>query len=344
MSASPGSFWRRYSRWLPGLLISLVAVIVLINLVSWQDLKAAFLSVSLVSLLIAILLTFLSLILRAQAWRIMLGSTRPSLFHTFLIINEGYLLNNLFPLKAGEFGRAIIMGQNTRLGTFHVLSTIIIERALDIGIAAGMLLATLPFAIGAEWAKSVAVITLIFVTAGFGILFFISANTQKVKNWMEKVTQKNAWISRWVAPRLNSLLDGFQILNSPLKFLAVLGLIALSWLMWLLLYYVMLVPMVPGTLLWQAAFVESILALGVAVPSAPAALGVYEAAMVGGLAILRVAESVALGYAIAMHFLQFAFTGIFGVWGITRDGLSLGSLFNRVQSSQKSEPAKEEME
>lgn len=344
MGSSAGTFWHRYGRWIPGLLISLVAVIVLVNLVSWQDLKAAFQTVRLTSLLAAIFLTFISLVLRAQAWRIMLGKNRPSLFRTFLVINEGYLLNNLFPLKAGELGRAIIMGQSTGLGTFHVLSTIVIERALDIGIAAGMLLATLPLAIGAEWAKSVAVITLIIVAAGFGVLFFISANTQKVKDWMEKITRKNAWISRWVAPRLNSLLDGFRILNSPFKFLAVLGLIALSWLMWLLLYYVMLVPMVPGTLLWQAAFVQSILALGVAVPSAPAALGVYEAAMVGGLAILGVAESVALGYAIVMHILQFIFTAIFGIWGITRDGLSLGSLFNRVQSSQKIEPVLEETE
>ncbi len=344
MGSSSGSFWNKYGRWIPGLLISLVAIIVLVNLVSWQDLKAAFRTVRLTNLLIAIILTFFSLVLRAQAWRIMLGSTRPSLFRSFLVINEGYLLNNLFPLKAGELGRAVIMGQFTRLGTFHVLSTIVIERALDVGIAAGMLLATLPFAIGANWAKSVAIITLIIVAAGFGILFLISANTLKVKGWLEKYSQKNAWINRWISPRLNSLLDGFRILNSPVKILVVLGLIALSWLMWLLLYYVMLVPMVPGTSLWQAAFVQSILALGVAVPSAPAALGVYEAAMVGGLAILGVSESVALGYAIVMHFMQFIFTGIFGVWGITRDGLSLGSLFNRVQRSRKIEPEVNEME
>jgi uncharacterized membrane protein YbhN (UPF0104 family) len=106
--------------------------------------------------------------------------------------------------------------------------------------------------------------------------------------------------------------------------------------MWTLLYYIMLLPLVPEIAFWQAAFVESVLALGVAVPSAPAALGVYEAAMVGGLSILGVPHSIALGYAILMHFLQFALTGIIGLWGLFREGQSLGKLFARLQRTGKS--------
>ncbi len=255
----------------------------------------------------------------------------PPLGKTFLIINEGYLLNNLLPFKAGEIGRAVLMGQTSGLGTFHVLSTIMIERAIDMGIAAGILLATLPFAIGAAWAKPVAIITLVIVLVGFGILFYLSRNSQKVQTWLEKISHRKAWIKRWVLPRLSSLLDGFGILSSPWKFLAALGLILLSWAMWTMLYYVMLLPLVPEIELWQAAFVESVLALGVAVPSAPAALGVYEAAMVGGLSILGVQHSIALGYAILMHFMQFALTGIIGLWGMFREGQSLGKLFARLQ-------------
>ncbi len=334
MESSP-TFWQKFRRWIPGLIISLVAIIVLVRVASWQDLTLAFASIRLVNLTAAIVLTILSLLLRAIAWKIMLGG-KTTLGRAFITINEGYLLNNIFPFKAGELGRAVLMGQASGLGTFHVLSTIMIERAFDMGIAAGILLATLPFAIGAAWAKPVAIVTLAIVAAGFVVLFLIATNHAKVKTWIEKLSQRSEKIQKWVLPRIASFFEGLSILTSPGKFLTCLGLIILSWAMWTALYYIMLLPLVPQIAIWQAAFVESVLALGVAVPSAPAALGVYEAAMVGGLSILGVPESTALGYAILMHFIQFGITGIFGLFGLTRERQSLSKLFSRLQRPQSS--------
>jgi uncharacterized protein (TIRG00374 family) len=210
----------------------------------------------------------------------------------------------------------------------------VIERAFDVGIAAGIIIATLPFAIGAEWAKPVAFIALALVIVGFLVLFLIASNHQKVETWLERIGKKQRWISRWVMPKIGSLLEGLSILTSPLKFLCCFSLIVLSWGLWTLLYFVMLLPLVPGVAFWQAAFVEGVLALGVAVPSAPAALGVYEGAMVGGLVILGISESVGLGYAIVMHFMQFSTTGVLGFWGLVREKQSLGKLFTQLQHPQ----------
>ncbi len=330
---SSSAFWQKSIRWIPGVLISLVAIIILIKVASWQDLKAALASIKVINIVGAITLTIISLIFRSMAWKIMLGG-KTTTGKAFLTINEGYLLNNLLPFKLGEIGRAVLMGQSTGLGTLHVLSTIVIERAFDVGIAAGIIIATLPFAIGAEWAKSVAFIALALVIVGFFILFLIASNHQKVESWLEKVGKKQLWVSRWVMPKIGSLLEGLSILTSPQKFLYCFGLIVLSWGLWTLLYFVMLLPLVPGVALWQAAFVEGVLALGVAVPSAPAALGVYEGAMVGGLAILGISESVGLGYAIVMHFMQFSTTGVLGFWGLIREKQSLSKLFSQLQHPQ----------
>lgn len=331
---SSSTFWQKSLRWLPGVLISLVAIVILLKVASWQDLKTALASVKVVNLAGAIALTILSLIFRAISWKIMLRG-KPSVGKAFFTINEGYLLNNLLPFKLGEIGRAVLMGQSTGLGTFHVLSTIVIERAFDVGIAAGIILATLPYAIGADWAKSVALIALALVIAGFFFLYFVATRHKKVETWLEKISEKHSWVKRWVMPKIGSLLQGLSVLTSPGKFLSCLGLITLSWILWTLLYFVMLTPLVPGVAFWQAAFVEGVLALGVAVPSAPASLGVYEGAMVGGLAILGISESIGLGYAIVMHFMQFSTTGIFGFWGLIREKQSLGKLFTRLQHPQE---------
>jgi len=77
----------------------------------------------------------------------------------------------LFPLRAGELGRALFVGRASGLGMMHILSTILIERAFDIFFAAGILLITLPLVVGAAWIKPVAFTAFVIVIAGLAFLF-----------------------------------------------------------------------------------------------------------------------------------------------------------------------------
>lgn len=330
----PRSIWQEARRWLPGVLISIVALFVLFRLANWQDLGLAFQSIRLWNLLIALVLTLASLVVRSAAWKALLAD-RPKLLDAFSIICQGYLLNNLFPLRLGEIGRAVFMGKKIEVSPFHVLSTIIIERAFDLGIAAILLLSTLPLAIGADWAQAVATVTLTLVGIGFAALFLMARFSEQVHNLMTRLGQRWQWFQRLVLPRIDSLLDGLVALKSIGQFLKVLFWIMLTWVIWVLIYYVMLLPVAPQAPLWWAAFADSILALGVAIPSAPAALGVYEASMVAALSILGISYSVALGYAILMHFIQFASTAVLGFWGLARERRSLSSIFNEVRMQEK---------
>ena len=97
----------------------------------------------------------------------------------------------------------------------------------------------------------------------------------------------------------------------------------------------MLLSIAPDAPLWWGVFADSVLAMGIAIPSAPAALGVFEAAIVGGLRILGVDYSSALAYGIVMHFLQFSITGILGFYSLTKERHSLGSLFAEVRRKKR---------
>ncbi len=330
----PRSLWREARRWLPGVLISAVALFALFRMATWQDLAAAFQSIQLANLLTALGLTLVSLVVRAAAWKALLADG-PNLIQTFFIICQGYLLNNLFPLRAGEIGRAVFMGRAIGVSPFHVLSTIVIERAFDLAMAAILLLSTLPLAIGADWAKPVASITLTLVIAGLVALFLMARFSDKVHRLVERLGQRWPVVQRYLLPRIDSMLDGLGALKSLSQFLKVTFWIILSWAIWVLVYYVMLLPIAPQAPLWWAAFADSILALGAAIPSAPASLGVYEASMVAALSILGVAYSPALGYAVLMHFIQFAMTAVLGFWGLARERRSLASLFKEARMQEK---------
>jgi len=75
--------------------------------------------------------------------------------------------------------------------------------------------------------------------------------------------------------------------------------------------------------------------MGIAIPSAPAALGVFEAAIVGGLTLVSVNNSKALAFAIIMHFLQFTTTGILGFIGLAVEGLSMKKLLSEFRRDRK---------
>jgi uncharacterized membrane protein YbhN (UPF0104 family) len=87
-----------------------------------------------------------------------------------------------------------------------------------------------------------------------------------------------------------------------------------------------------GKFLW-ATFALGVVALGVAAPSSPGALGVYELAVVGALALFGVDPAAALAYALTTHLTQYLITTVLGSIGLFRDGLTLTGVFQRAQAT-----------
>ncbi len=333
-------FLKNLRKWLPGVVISLIAIYAITRVGTWEDVKTAFNAVRPINLIGAVVLTVVSLFTRAMTWRTLLEN-RPSLLKTFSIVNIGYFFNNIFPLRAGEVARAVFMGRSIGLSPFHVLSTIVIERAFDVAMAASLLLITLPLALGLEWAKPVAMISLAVVIGALAAMFFIARNTSAVMGWLEKTAGKWGWFKRLVLPQLESILNGFSVLTRPSQFFIGLFWIALSWVIWVFLYWIMLLPISPTSPLWHAAFVDSTLAMGVAIPSAPGSLGIFEATIVGALAILGISQGAALGYALLMHIFNYAITGVLGIISLIVEGRSFSSVFAAMDLNSAGEDVPE---
>lgn len=334
MSTDAPSIWRDIRRWIPGVLISIVALFVLFKLASWPDLLAALSSFVSPSLILALFLSVISLGTRAFAWKTLLGN-KATFNQAFFVINEGYLLNNLFPLRAGELARAVFMGQASGLGPYHVLSTIVLERAFDLAMAACLVLISLPLALEMEWARPVATAALGLVVAMLALLFLAARHNLLVRRWIEKFAGRWPVVQRIVTPRLGALLDGLETLTKPSQFFVTLFWIIMSWVIWVSTHYVMLRTINPEAPYWWAVFADGVLALGVAIPSAPAALGVFEGVLAGALTFLGVPLNTAVAYAILMHFLNFFSTGFFGFWGLIRERRSISSLFSQIQFRNK---------
>lgn len=318
-----------YLKMLIGLALSVVAIWLLSRIVDWGDVARIIQTVSPLYILLTTILTILFIFIRAVGWRTLLME-RASLKDVFLAICAGYLVNNILPFRAGEVARAFLIANRAELSTMRVLSTIVIERMFDLGFAAIWLLATLPLALRMDWAKTVATVTLIIIVAGFLLMFVAAIKRDMVQRWLNALGQRWPWFDKAIKPMLSSILDGLSVITNIKRFLTSLLAVGTSWLVAAVVYGSVLYDFVESAKPWWGAFANATLAMGIALPAAPASLGVFEGAIVGALSILKVDNNTALAYAIFMHVMQIVTTGILGAVALAYFGTSLRTIFNKA--------------
>ena len=85
-------------RWLPGVLISAVAIFAVVRFSNIKDVGSAFRSVKVSFLLLLAGLSVLTLVVRGVAWKSILGN-KVKFDTAFFGVCEGYFLNNLLPFR-----------------------------------------------------------------------------------------------------------------------------------------------------------------------------------------------------------------------------------------------------
>jgi len=323
--------WRRA---LPGFAVSAVVLVVVFAVSDPRALWHALRGVPLWVPVSAGALLALSLGLRALSWQVLLGQ-RVAWADAFWALSAGYLVNNIIPFRAGEAARALLAAPKARVSFWHALSTVMVERLLDVVLLAGMLVGSLPWVLDVPWARQAAwgfggaaagmlVVLAVVARARFRLAAALTA-------WQQRHA-RFSWGQRLLHWAL-AFLDGLEALTSPVSLAAVAFLLAASWGVQIVAYGLTLRALVPRASYLWAAFALGSVGMGVAVPSAPGGLGVVEGVMVFVLGALGIDASTALAYALAMHGVYYIVTGLLGVAGIQVLGMTLQSLI--VQTLQK---------
>jgi hypothetical protein len=134
-----------------------------------------------------------------------------------------------------------------------------------------------------------------------------------------------------------AFFSGLEALTDARRFLLTILLMALNWGIALLQFFVLLRAFFPGAQLLWAAFVLGVMSLGIAAPSSPGAIGVMEIAIVGALSAFKIDPSTSLAAALTAHFTNYFVTGIFGLYALAHDGLTLTGLYRDVSQVSASE-------
>jgi len=280
--------------------------------------------------LLALIMTAVWLYVRSLAWRSLLQG-KAGIGDVFFTVNEGYLLNNILPFRLGEIGRSFLLSAKTELSFWEVFSTIILERAIDVVMASSLLLITVPFVLGGEWATRAAVAAIVFVIASLLLFYLAARHHELLLEWFEKFTVRYPTVNRFGRTHLPLFFKGLSVLTQPAQFMRSIGLFLLNWIVAILQYYCLMLAFFPdGRILW-AGFSLGVTALGIAVPSSPGAVGVWELSAVAALSAFDLDPSTALAYALTAHIFNFIVTGLIGSYGFAQEGETLAGLYNRIR-------------
>jgi len=325
---------KKIPRWLPGALISLALIAVILYFVDLREMADAVRKANYGLLAVSLALSIVWMALRAKAWQTLLRD-RPSFIDTFFTEGEGYLLNAFLPFRLGELGRAFLISRKSDVQFSEALPTIVIERVVDLGITAAILLASLPFVVGAQGSERIGYIVGGAVVLGLALMYLLARNNRWALDLFHKLSARWPSLQRFGGGFLESFFDGLGVLTDGWLFLRFLFWMLLDWAVAVAAYYLILRAYFPDAQFIWTFFALGAVAFGGAIPALPGGVGTADGAITAALTLLTGNESTALAVALTVRLYNYVNSGLIGGIGLAREGETLGGVYRELMALKR---------
>jgi uncharacterized protein (TIRG00374 family) len=325
-----------------GVAVSVVALFFAFRGVDFRAVGRSLLEADYLWLAVSVLLVSASILVRARRWQSLFAEPRQlHLSRLFGVLNVGYLVNNILPLRAGELARVVLLPRVETVAPIEALSTIVVERVVDTLAVILLLGAVAPLVpVPRSAARPVALLAAAMLL--FAALLLIAA-TRRAATLRLVALAARILPQRFRAPaerHADAAIDGLAALRSPR---AALEVAVLSVLVYLLLGAAMAAQLAAFHVqlsLASAFFLLAAATLGLVIPSSPGAVGVWEGIVIGALTgIFSIDRSPATAVALVSHVVFFAPPMFFGAFYLSRFGLSLGRVLGLSERRANAETA-----
>lgn len=271
--------------------------------------------------------------LKALRWGVLMApiaSVPKRLLFRAVII--GYASNALLPAQLGDVVRAIVTSREMGLKLAPIVTTLLVERALDLLVvvallaAAAMLLPNVP-----DTLETAALVVSLVCGIALVVLFAYGRHTDR---WLKLLEQPLSWLPASVGDRVRSQAqagaDGARALANAGPFLHV---VALSFAKWLLVAGCNLISIVALGIEVPVAAGVLVLActvLALLLPSAPGYVGAIQIAYVLALKPFGVSASDAVAASLFFHVFAYGFVVLAGWYYLHVGGYRLAELKAQV--------------
>ena len=283
---------------------------------------------------------------RAWRWHYLLKPIKEIPTGTmFPIVTIGYMGNNIYPFRAGEVLRAVILKRRQNVSVSGSLATIFVERIFDGVVMLSFVFLNLP-----ELAKlntDSGFVGKIQDVAIYGTIAFASALLVFLLAAMfPQITAKvGLWcIEHFLPERLhtkiislmNKFLDGLASLRSPLNVLMVFLTSVVIWLLETGKYWFVMHAFNFEVSFFALMLMNGIVNLATTLPSAPGYIGTFDAPGIAVLMAYGVDQATAAGYTLVLHAALWIPITVLGAYYLAKEGIQWNdSLRSEIDAGPK---------
>jgi uncharacterized protein (TIRG00374 family) len=274
---------------------------------------------------------FLGVWARAWRWRYLLRPVKDiSTRAMFPIVAIGYMGNNIYPARAGEVLRAVVLKRKQDVPVSASLATIIVERVFDGVVMLAFVFLNLPrlttMTGESGFVGNIRTLALWGAVAFAGALAFfllVAMFPKRAERWGRLL------ITRLLPARFHTraldlaarFLEGLASLRSPANALMVFLTSVVIWLFETGKYWLVMHAFPFEVDFFILMLMNGIVNLATTIPSAPGYIGTFDAP---GIAILRAANvpaALAAGYTLLLHVALWLPITLLGAYYLAREGL-----------------------
>lgn len=274
---------------------------------------------------------FVGVWVRAWRWHYLLKPLKEIKTSTmFPITTIGYMGNNIYPARAGEVLRAVILKKKEGVPFTASFATIIVERIFD-----GVVMLAFVFVNLRELAalnsssgfigniQQVALIgSLVFFAAL--ILFLAAAMFPRFTSRMIEHVAEKLIPERYrdkVIRVADKFLEGLASLRSPFSAVMVFGTTVIIWLLETLKYWFVMHAFNFSVSFFALMLMNGIVNLATTIPSAPGYIGTFDAPGIAVLTAYGVDRAIAAGYTLTLHAALWIPITLAGLYYLSLEGM-----------------------
>jgi uncharacterized protein (TIRG00374 family) len=325
---------KKWQFWV-GVVISVVFLYLALNKLNFADFMQAITHANYWWIIPGVAVYFVAVWARAWRWHYLLKpikSIKTKIM--FPITCIGYMGNNIYPARAGEVLRAVILRRREGVSISASLATIIVERIFDgvvmlafvfVNLAQLAALSNVSIPIG-SWNLTIKGIAVWGSVAFFGalVLFLLAAMFPKVSSRFFK------WLIDHLLPvriRANSMvvmdrfLDGLESLRTPGNILMVFLTSVIIWLLETVKYWFVMHAFGFHASFFTLMLMNGVVNLATTIPAAPGYIGTFDAPGIAILVASGIPQAIATGYTLVLHVALWVPITVLGAYYMTREGI-----------------------
>jgi len=321
---------KRWQFWV-GVVISLFFLYLALRGLGIKDLGEALKQANYWWLLPGVSVYFIGVWVRAWRWHYLLKPVKKiPTRELFPIVTIGYMGNNIYPARAGEALRAVILKRNAAVPISASAATIIVERIFDGVVMLAFIFLNLPelasLTTDSGIVGSIQTVALWGTAAFFGalVVFLIAAMfPERVEVFVLVVNNKLVpqKYRQSIIGFIQKFLGGLEALRSPLDVLMVFLTSSVIWLLETLKYWFLMHAFPFDISYFALMLMNGIVNLATTIPSAPGYVGTFDAPGIAVLVAYGVPKATAAAYTLVLHIALWVPITALGAYYLLREGI-----------------------